>query len=328
MKFLNALRGCNLGHPPLWIMRQAGRYLPSYRALRDRYTFVELIHNSALAAEVTLLPFKECAFDAAVLFSDILVVAELFGKQVHFPEGQPPRVDVPVTEADSLTAQSPQEILSCVRETISLVKPQLKVPLIGFCGGPFTLASYLIEGGSKTLSETKKWLFTNPQSFHLLLQKITAASIEYVTMQVQAGVDAVQIFDSWTHVLAPAQFEEFSLSYLQIMTSQIKVPVILFARGSSFRARELARASPAAISFDWQRDLKEISLELPPSIALQGNLDPDLLRGDVEILKKNAKALLASMKNHPGYICNLGHGVLPDTPVDNVKALVEVVKIF
>lgn len=326
MKFLDALHGCNLGCPPLWIMRQAGRYLPSYQALRKRYTFEQLIHNSALAAEVTLLPFKEFEFDAAVLFSDILVVGELFGRRFHFPEGQPPCIDSPITEADSLVAKSPQETLSYVKETISLVKPQLKVPLIGFCGGPFTLASYLIEGGSKTLSQTKKWLFTNPQSFHVLLQKITAASIAYVNMQIEAGVEAVQIFDSWAHVLAPRQFEEFSLSYLQIMTNQIKAPVILFARSSSFRAKELATASPAAISFDWQRDLQEICLELPPSISVQGNLDPDLLRGDVQILKENVRLLLTSMQGHPGYICNLGHGILPDTPIDNVKALVDFVK--
>ncbi len=327
MILLDALKRQNRGRPPLWIMRQAGRYLPSYRSLRERHSLWDLFHNSALAAEVTLLPLKELALDAAIVFSDILVVAELFGLKVHFPEGKAPFVQPLVADVNTLTARPAKEVLHYVKETIQLIKPQISVPLIGFCGGPFTVASYLIEQGHKeTLSKTKQWLFTDPEGFHTLLQKITAASIDYLKMQVEAGVQVIQIFDSWAHVLAPAQFEAFSLAYLKEITRQIRtVPIILFCRGSCYRVNELASASPAAISFDWQRDLKTIAQELPSSIAIQGNLDPDLLRGDPHILKENARALLDSMRGHPGYIFNLGHGILPDTPVDNVKTLIELV---
>lgn len=329
MKLLDALKGQNRGAPPFWMMRQAGRYLPAYRALREKHGLWELFHNSALAAEVTLQPLREFPLDAAILFSDILVIAELFGLKVHFPEGKAPVVEPNLQTAqdiDALKALPPQSALSYVYDTIQLLKPQLKVPLIGFCGGPYTVASYLIEQGHKeTLSKTKKWLFTDPASFHRLLQKLTDASIEYLKMQVKAGVQVVQIFDSWAHTLGPQQFDEFSLRYLKKIAAQIDVPVILFCRGSCYRVKELASASPAGISFDWQRSLKEIRAELPSNIAIQGNLDPDLLRGDPKILKENAQQLLKEMRGDPSYIFNLGHGILPDTPVDNVKILVETI---
>lgn len=330
MKLLNALKGENKGPPPIWIMRQAGRYLPAYRNLRERHSLHNLFHTSSLAAEVTLLPLKEFPLDAAIVFSDILVIAELFGLKVHFPEGKAPFIEPRVRnghDVDALQARPPKEALHYVKETIELVVPQLQVPLIGFCGGPFTVASYMIEEGHKdALSQTKKWLYTDPQSFHKLLQKITDASIEYLQMQVEAGAKLVQIFDSWAHVLPLAQFKEFSLAYMEKITRALSVPVILFCRGSCYRARELASVKPAGISFDWQRDLKEIAEEVPERIALQGNLDPDLLRGDPEVLRREVGMLLESMRGHPRYIFNLGHGILPDTPVDNVKVLLECVK--
>jgi uroporphyrinogen decarboxylase len=327
VKLLDALACQNRKRPPIWIMRQAGRYLPSYKALRARYPLIDLFHNSHLAAEVTLLPLKEMPLDAAILFSDILMVLELFGCTVHYPEGKAPMVELPSgVQIEDLQATAAADKLSYVKQTIQLLKPSLNVPLIGFCGGPFTVASYLIEKNHRdSLSATKKWLFTDPHAFHQLLKKITAASIDYLKMQEEAGVDVIQIFDSWAHVLGPVDFRLCCLDYLQEIMAHLSVPVILFCRGSCLRLAELAALAPAAISFDWQGELEQIAGQMPRSIAIQGNLDPDLLRGEISILEERAKELLLQMQGHPGYIFNLGHGILPDTPVDNVKRLVDLV---
>ncbi len=323
MIFLDALKGKNQGRPPLWLMRQAGRYMPEYRALRERVSLWELFHNSELAAEVTLLPIKRFGFDAAIVFSDILVIAEAFGLTLSFPEGKGPQVHPRLETArdiENLQQRPIVETLGFVKRTIELLKPALNVPLIGFCGGPFTVASYMMR-------DAKKWLCSDPTSFHLLLDKLTQASIEYLSMQVAAGAQAIQVFDSWANLLDSQEFEELSLRYLQRIVDAIDVPVILFCRGSSLRAHKLASIRPAAISFDWEGDLSAISHTLPQGIAVQGNLDPNLLRGDPEILRESVKRLLGSMRNHPGYICNLGHGILPDTPVENVQLLVEEVQM-
>ena len=317
MKFLKALQGLGTGRPPVWLMRQAGRYLPEYRKLRQKHSLKELFFTPELAAEITLLPIDLLGFDAAILFSDITVIALALGLKLDFNEG-------PVIKGEKLYPLDVREVLSCVAETILLVKPRLKVPLIGFCGGPFTVASYLIEKHSGTdLPLTKKMMHQDPKAFHHLLDLITAASIDYLQMQKQAGVDAIQIFDSWAHVLSKEDFDEFCAPYLKRLP-----PSILFMRGSSFRAKELSLLNPLGISFDWQVPLPILRAQVPKKIAIQGNLDPDLLYAPLPIIEKKVKALLDSMRGDPGFIVNLGHGVKPDVPVDAVRCLVEAVKAW
>lgn len=208
-----------------------------------------------------------------------------------------------------------------------MLKSELKVPLIGFCGGPFTVASYMIEGkSSRELGKTKRWMMSDP-SFHQLLDHITDLSIDYLKMQIANGVDAVQIFDSWAHVLAPAQFREFSLRYLERMVNAIKeVPVILYCRGASVYAEDMASTKAAGLSIDWNIELSKLRKKIPLPIALQGNLDPHILYAPLPVIQKEVKSILTSMKGDPGFIFNLGHGILPDIPTDAVKMLVSTVK--
>lgn len=328
---LQALRCQNRGRPPVWLMRQAGRYLPQFRSLREKYGFLEMCHQPELAVETTLLPIHLLGFDAAILFSDILVIAEALGVGLRFEKDLGPVIERPlnqVSDIHSLPKIHVEEKLGYVAEAIRMLRTRLEVPLIGFCGAPFTLASYMIEGGSsRDLKKTKRWMLAEPESFHQLLELISEASIAYLKMQIKAGAQAIQIFDSWASALAHGQFREFSLHYLQKIVRALDVPVILFCRGSSVFASQLAEAQPAAISVDWNADLSSIRGQLP-SVALQGNLDPDILHAPRNVVVREVKRLLDSMRQDPGYIFNLGHGITPEVPVDNVKALVETVKSY
>lgn len=330
---IDALQGKNHQRAPIWIMRQAGRYLPEYRSIRAKHPFLDMVHQPELAAEVTLLPVRLLGFDAAILFSDILVVAELFNLGLRFEEGKGPVIEHPLSSSKdvaNLRAVNPEEQLQYVVNAIKLVKPQLNVPLLGFCGAPFTVASYMIEGGSsRDLKKTKQWMLRDPISFHQLLDKIADCSIKYLKMQIAAGVDAVQIFDSWAHFLAHEQFREFSLAYLKRMVDELRgtqIPVILFCRGSSIFAPQLAELSPAGISLDWQCDILSMRKQIPHSIALQGNLDPDILYANASTIRKETKRLLCGMQNDPSYIFNLGHGIHPDVSVDAVRTLIDCVQ--
>lgn len=330
---LQALACRNESRPPVWLMRQAGRYMPEYRAIRSKYSFLQMCHEPELAAQITQLPIDAFGFDAAILFSDILVMAEAYDMGLRFEEKIGPIIDRPLsTEKDVSTMSRPDisEKLNYVFQAIKLVKPQLSVPLIGFCGAPFTVASYMIEGkSSRDLKKTKQWMLSDPKSFHALLEKIAASTVEYLQKQVEAGVDAIQIFDSWANVLAFPQFQEFSLHYLTKIRSALKkskVPVILFCRGSSVFAEELVKAAPSGISLDWNCDLLNMRKVIPKNIAIQGNLDPDILYAPAPFIKKEVARILAGMKDDKGYIFNLGHGIHPDTPVDSVKTLVECIK--
>jgi uroporphyrinogen decarboxylase len=321
---LQALKGENRGHPPVWLMRQAGRFLPEYRALRTRHALWEMFHNSDLAAQVTRLPLDVLGVDAAILFSDILVIAEAFGLTVHFPESGGPYVEPTITSAadiDALVQRDVHDVLHYVQKTIQILKGDLRVPLIGFCGGPFTVASYLIEK-----DKAQEWLSKDPKSFHKLLHKLACASIDYLRMQIQAGVHAIQIFDSWASLLTEAQFHEFSLHYLRVILDALRptqIPCIVFCRNSSLFPRELSQIGPSAISFDWHREMAELRTQVPEHIAIQGNLDPEILRGPRPLLLAATQKLLHTMRGQPGFILNLGHGVLPDTPVDNVRCFIE-----
>lgn len=326
---LDALKCNNRSRPPVWLMRQAGRYMPEYRKLREKYSFLEMCHQPELVVEITQLPIRAFGMDAAILFSDILVVPEAMGVGLRFEEGKGPIIERPVEDIEALPKINIEEKLEYVGEGIKQLLQELQVPLIGFAGGPFTVASYMIEGGStRDFRKTKQWMLHQPENFHRLLDLLTSHTISYLNMQIERGVHALQIFDSWANVLAYAQFKEFSLAYLHKILRGIKkdIPVILFCRGSSVFAPLLAEVGPAAISIDLNADMKELRKRIPSHIALQGNLDPDILYAPLAVIKREVGRMLESMHQQPGYIFNLGHGVHPDVPVEAVRTLVEKVQ--
>jgi len=320
---------------PIWIMRQAGRYLPAYQAVRAKVDFQELYKTPALAAEVTVQPVEILGFDAAILFSDILVIPEAMGMKLEFSEGKGPRFPQPFRSADDIGRLHQLKIedeLNFVFEAIRLTQQRLAgaVPLIGFCGSPWTLATYMVEGGgSKEFTHIKSLMFGRPQLLHLLLEKVTAALIDYLNAQIRAGVHAVQIFDSWGYVLAPDDYEAFSLRYMRRLIAGLKrdgVPVIYFLRGRGCGLKKLAASGAEVLSLDWTIDLAEARQQTEGRVALQGNLDPTALLATPEVARAQAKKILDKMADASGHIFNLGHGILPNTPVENVQALVAAVK--
>lgn len=319
--------------PPVWLMRQAGRYMPEYQKLRTRHTLWQLFHTPELAAEVTLLPLDLLDVDAAILFSDILVVAEMLGCKIVFPESGGPYVEPQLRTAQDVRALSvlpATEKLSFVKETIALLRPVLKKPLIGFCGGPLTLASYMIErGGKNDLARTQAWIASDPTSFHELLSKLTDASIDYLRMQIETGIEAVQIFDSWAGLLSPEQFDRFVCPYLKRIITSLQpysIPIILFCRGSTVYRDKLAAIQPHAISFDHGMEMRSLRQATPSTICVQGNVAPEVLCGTSDAVRLHVKELLQTMKGEPGFIVNLGHGVLPQTPFENVRLFVDLVR--
>ncbi len=329
---IRALECRNESRPPVWLMRQAGRHLASYRALRQKYSFLEMCHHPDLIAEVTLLPIQAYSVDAAILFSDILVVPEALQVGVRFEDQVGPIIERPITHAGEIAAlPEPHDLsaLNFVQEGIKRLKPQLNVPLIGFCGAPFTVASYMIEGKtSRDFKKTKRWMLNDPKGFHQLLRKIADWSIAYLNLQIDAGVEALQIFDSWANTLAYRQFQEFSLGYLDYILKGLKtpVPVILFCRGSSVFAPQLASIQPRGIGLDWNCSLSYMRRLIPSSIALQGNLDPDLLYAPLPKIKEEVNWLLDEMEGDKGFIFNLGHGIFPDVSEEAVRTLVECIQ--
>lgn len=332
-KLIRALKGKNSEGPPIWLMRQAGRYMPEYRAIRGKHSFLEMCRNRELITQITKLPIEVFDFDAAIIFSDILLILETFGVGLRFEEGLGPILEKPIhTPLDiaHLQARDLDQHIQPTLEAISILRKELKVPLIGFCGAPFTVASYLIEGKtSRDLKKTKQWMMREPDSFHKLLQILTSLSIQYLKKQIEAGAQAIQIFDSWASVLSTSQFHTYSLAYMQKIMDALApttVPVILFCRGSSVFAEQLASISPAGISLDWNGDIGLIRQKIPQSVALQGNLDPDILYAKPSTIKQEVQCMLNKMRQDPAYIFNLGHGISPDTPTDAVKLLVDIVK--
>ena len=300
-------------------MRQAGRYLPEYRALRQRHSLWELFHTPELAAEVTMMPLHLLHLDAAILFSDILVIAEALGLATVFPETGGPRIEPLVQDVQQIKTQNVEEKLQFVAQTIRIVKPQLKVPLIGFCGGPFTVAQYM--------TKKNRALSLHPE----LLQPLTDVTISYLQMQIEAGVEAVQIFDSWANLLSPEEFLAYSQKYLQKIVDALRptnIPVILFCRGSCGFAQELSALKPHAISLDWEKPLADMRRVIPKEIAVQGNFPPELLLTSFTEIRTAVEITLRTITTEAGYIANLGHGVLPTTPVDNVRCFIDAIKNY
>ncbi len=331
---LRAARGEKTERAPVWMMRQAGRILAEYRAVREKAgNFINLVSTPELAAEVTLQPVDLLGVDAAILFSDILVIPEAMGLPYEMIELRGPHFPRTVrTMADlkTLRVADPAADLPYVPEAITLIKKALngRVPLIGFAGAPFTIFCYMTEGqGSKTFSIAKKLLYTDPVFSHTLLQKITDSTIAYLKAQVRAGADLVQLFDSWAGILSPRQYADFSLPYLkQICDAIEEVPVTVFAKGAYFARKAIGELNCSVVGLDWNMDIAE-SRQLIPHKTLQGNLDPCVLYASFDEIRRHTREMIRSFGTH-AYIANLGHGVYPDTHPDKVRCFIETVKEY
>ena len=330
---IKTLRGEPTDRTPVWMMRQAGRYLPDYRVLRDKYDFFTRVQTPALAMEITLQPVDQIGVDAAILFSDILVVLQAMGLEVQLIENKGPVLPDPVrTLADLNRIRIPdvEETLGYVFDAIRLTKKELnnRVPLIGFAGAPWTLLCYMVEGkGSKTFDSVKTFCYTQPVMAHRLLQMLTDTTIAYLKQQVKAGADIIQLFDSWGGLLSPDDFEIFSLQYMRQIIQSLKneVPTILFAKGAWGSIPEMVTTGTAGLGLDWGIRPETARRMAGNGVTLQGNLDPARLLSPIPELKKE----VAKMLNGFGagrYIANLGHGILPHVPVDHAKAFVDTVK--
>ncbi|QQS36245.1 MAG: uroporphyrinogen decarboxylase [Ignavibacteriales bacterium] len=333
--FLRACKKLPVERTPIWIMRQAGRYLPEYRAVRAKADFLTMCKTPELAAEVTIQPVDIIGVDAAIIFSDILVIPEAMGMFLEMNEGKGPVFPKPIRskeDASALKQIDPHKDLKYVLDAVSLTKKELngRVPLIGFAGSPWTLLTYMVEGkGSKNFSEVKKLIYNDPELAHSILDKLAVAVAEYLSAKIEAGADAVQIFDTWGGILSPKDFEEFSLTYVEKIISLIKrkdEPVIFFAKGVHYKLSKMASCGANVLGLDWTMDLGKVRVKAGDKVALQGNLDPTVLYGSEKFIKKSVKRVLKSYGEGTGHIFNLGHGILPDINPEKVKALVKFVK--
>lgn len=333
--FLRACKRQQVERTPIWIMRQAGRYLPEYRKIRDKYDFLTMCKTPELAAQVTVLPIDVLRVDAAIIFSDILVIPEAMGMKLDMIESKGPKLYNPIrneSDINQLKRVDPYKELKYVLDAISLTKKELKgrVPLIGFSGSPWTLITYMVEGGgSKNFSEIKKFIYNKPTTAHRLLNMISEAIANYLSAQIEAGADAIQIFDTWGGLLSPNYYDEFSLEYITKVISMIKrndEPIIVFAKGVNFKLHELANSGADVIGLDWTIEIGKARNKIGNKVALQGNLDPAILYAPKEKIKDEAIKILKSYGAGTGHIFNLGHGILPDILPENAKFLVDVVK--
>jgi uroporphyrinogen decarboxylase len=334
--FLDAAFSKPTERPPVWMMRQAGRFMPQYWEIKNKYSFLEMCKTPEIAADVTMLPVDLLGIDAAILFCDILVTGEAMGGDLSFTQGVGPKFANPVRTMADVDALEVDVLdrLQYVADAIKVIQQRLNgsIPLIGFAGAPFTVMSYLVEGGSsKDFKLTKLLIHNHPEIAHKLLAKIAKVTADYLNLQIAAGVNAVQIFDSWALALSWNDYQEFSHRYIQEIISNLNrtnVPVISFCKGSSVFAPMMAEAKPDVVSIDWNADLLNIKNALPAGIAVQGNLDPHILYADQHVIKKEIHRLFERMRGTEGFIFNLGHGIMPDIPFENVKYAIEVVKEF
>jgi uroporphyrinogen decarboxylase len=332
---LRALRKEKVERPPVWMMRQAGRYLPDYIKLRNKYDFFTRVQTPELATQITLQPVDQVGVDAAIIFSDILVIPQAMGLEVLMEEGKGPSLPKTIKtkkDIDALITHGAEESLSYVMNALSLTKKELngRVPLIGFAGAPWTILCYMIEGkGSKTWDKAKQFAYTETALAHQLLQKITTITIQYLKAQVKAGADTVQVFDSWSGSLSPADFKIFAQPYLLQIADALKddAPVILFPKGSWYALKELSESSAAGIGIDWCI-ATQLARELTGNkITLQGNFDPAKLLAPIPEIKKAVKEMIDAF-GIQNYVANLGHGITPNVPVDHAKAFVDAVKEY
>lgn len=333
---LRTIKGEPTDRYPVWLMRQAGRILPEYRAVRAKLSgFKELVETPERAAEVTIQPVDLLDVDAAIIFSDILVIPDAMGLPYQMIEKKGPWFEKTIRNVEDVKLVSDDidvaDKLSYVFEAIKLTKKELagRVPLIGFCGAPWTLFCYMTEGeGSKTFSKAKRLLFADPEMAHQLLDKITTVTIQYLKGQISAGVDIIQVFDSWSGVLGPKEYSEFGMKYVRRICDAInEVPVTVFAKGAYYAREDLASLNCQTIGLDWNMDIAESRKLIGNEKTLQGNLDPCVLYADYKTIEKKTKNMLNSFGNQR-HIANLGHGVYPDTDPEKVKCFIETVKGF
>jgi len=332
-RFQAALACHALDRPPIWVMRQAGRYLPEYRALKEKYSFLQLAQTPELALEVTMQPLRRFPLDAAILFSDILVIPEAMGQGYHFRDKGGIGMDFTLEsrkQIQALSVEDLEEKLDYVAQALRLICHELdgKKMLLGFGGSPWTLATYMLEGGSsKDFAKSKALFYQDRKTFELLLEKISNALIRYFRMQRASGADAIQIFDSWGGILSGSDYEEASLKWIReiIQTLKDEVPLILYAKGTSAQLARQAACGPKAISVDWTMPIRDAAQQVPPHIAIQGNLDPVILDTNPDIVRKTTSQILKDMDQRPGHIFNLGHGIHPSATIENMETLVDTV---
>lgn len=340
--YINALLKKEVSRTPIWVMRQAGRYLPEYRQTRKRAgDFLRLCKSSELACEVTLQPLERFDLDAAILFSDILTIPDAMGLGLHFVENEGPKFSKPLTTLNDINRLSKPDVgieLAYVSEAVSVIKKNLKgrVPLIGFSGSPWTLATYMVEGGSsKNFSKVKGLLFENPKHLHRLLNVLADTVIDYLNAQIEAGADSVMIFDTWGGLLNKESYEDFSLSYMSKIIDGIhrkydeeSIPVTLFTKGGSAWLEQIAATGCDGVGLDWTVEIGEAERRIGSKAALQGNLDPSVLYASPEVITKEAYKVLDQFKGQTGHVFNLGHGITPDVNPESMKILVDAVHSY
>ncbi|MFZ2725134.1 MAG: uroporphyrinogen decarboxylase [Methylococcaceae bacterium] len=340
--FLKALLRQPIDRTPVWMMRQAGRYLPEYRQVREQAgSFLNLCTNPELACEVTMQPLRRFAFDAAILFSDILTVPDAMGLGLYFTEGEGPKFQRPVRTAadiEKLPIPDPQLELGYVMDAVSLIRKTLDgaVPLIGFSGSPWTLATYMVEGASsKSFQKVKALMYEQPALMHLLLDKLAQSVAAYLNAQIEAGAQAVMLFDTWGGSLTTEDYLEFSLRYAKQVRALLKtnvdgtqIPTILFTKGGGLWLEEMADAGYDALGLDWQTDITQARARVGDKVALQGNLDPVTLYAKPEAIVSKVQSILHGYGQGSGHVFNLGHGILPDINPEHVKAMVDAVHAY
>jgi uroporphyrinogen decarboxylase len=335
--FIKALYRQPVDRTPVWVMRQAGRYLPEYRKVRAEVgSFMELCRNPELAAEVTLQPLARFDLDAAIIFSDILVIPDAMGMGLYFDDG--PKFDNRIAseaDIDALADFDPNVELKYVMDAVATTSKALdkRVPLIGFCGSPWTLATYMVEGqSSRNYHLIKKLMYQQPAVLHRLLDKVSQSLIHYLKAKVEAGANALMIFDSWGGILSPATYHEFSLRWINKIVSELKpylqerhVPLIVFSKGCAQHCEAIAATGCDAIGIDWTASLGDVRRQVGDKVALQGNLDPAVLLAEPDVIRRHVKACLEDFGEGPGHVFNLGHGITPDVPPEHVAVLVDAV---
>lgn len=341
-RFLRALAGQTVDKTPVWMMRQAGRYLPEYRRVRAQAgDFMSLCKNTDLACEVTIQPLERYELDAAILFSDILTIPDAMGLGLYFVEGEGPMFRKPVrTEKDieQLAVVDTAKDLPYVTDAVAAIRAELngRVPLIGFSGSPWTLATYMIEGkSSRDFSRAKTMLYKQPEILHQLLDKLSQSVIDYLNAQIRSGAQVVQIFDTWGGALSHSAYLEFSLAYMEKIVAGLithadgrDVPAILFTKGGGHWLENMADTGCDCLGLDWTVDIGQARLRVGNKVALQGNMDPAVLRSDPATIRSEIKTILTSFGDHSGHIFNLGHGITPDIDPDNVKVFIDAVHEF
>lgn len=340
--FIKTLLKQPVDRTPVWMMRQAGRYLPEYRKVREQAgSFLDLCTNPELACEVTLQPLRRYGFDAAILFSDILTVPDAMGLGLYFSENEGPKFTNPVRTAadvDKLPIPDPENELRYVMDAVRLIRKNLQgsVPLIGFSGSPWTLATYMVEGGgSKSFQKVKAMMYNEPKLMHVMLDKLAQSVASYLNAQIAAGAQAVMLFDTWGGILSTEDYSEFSLYYAKqvraLLNTQVdgqQIPTILFTKGGGLWLELMADAGYDALGLDWQTDMQQARARVGNKVALQGNMDPVALYANPDVITEKVKTVLAKYGQGSGHVFNLGHGILPDINPEHVKAMVDAVRQY